>query len=104
MKIKKTICSLVLAGACLVMIETRVMAQDSTARAKDREVLHDLKSEKTETQVNAKEARRVERDATTAARESKNAYRSEKKAQKARKQADRQGKKAVKARATSDNN
>lgn len=98
------ICSLALAGACCLMIETRAMAQDSTSRAKDREVLHDLKSEKTETKVNAQEARRVERDATTAARESKNAYRSEKKAQKARKQADRQGKKAVKARATSDNN
>lgn len=71
---------------------------------KDRESISDLKQERAETKLKAKEARRIEREANDAATESRDAYRSEKKAQKARKSADAQAKKASKARDKSDEN
>lgn len=70
----------------------------------DSENLSQLESNKNTTEAKAKEAQRVERDASDAAHESKIAYRKEKQAQKARNKADKQARKAAKARNKSNNN
>jgi hypothetical protein len=70
----------------------------------DAERLADVKKDRRETKAKAKEARRVEQEASDAARESKYALRAEKRAQKSRKDADKQAQKANRARIRSDKN
>lgn len=71
---------------------------------KDQKTITDLKSEKNDSKVKAREATRVKNDADDAAKASRQAYKAERKAQKARKQADAQAKKAAKSREKSDKN
>lgn len=73
-------------------------------KAEDAASIRELKEERAETRMKAREAQRVEREANNAATESRNAYRAEKKAQKARLKADAQAKKASRARDRSDQN
>lgn len=95
----------------IMYIPIGLMAQeaktDSLLEVKEKNnsaYLSDLKSKKTDTKAKAKEAQRVERNATNAAVDSRKAYRSERKAQKSRQDADRQAKRAKKSRIKSDNN
>lgn len=78
--------------------------QEAKEKRANAESVSDLKDQRNATRENAKEARRVEKDASDAARQSKNAYRQERRAQKARIQADKQAKKAERARRKSDKN
>lgn len=71
---------------------------------KDSEKITDFRKDKKRTKAKAKEAQRVEAEASDAARQSRIAYRNEKKAQKLRKQADKQADRASKARDKSDSN
>lgn len=77
---------------------------NAAQKAEDAASIRELKEERAETRMKAREAQRVERDANDAATESRNAYRAEKKAQKARLKADAQAKKASRARDRSDQN
>lgn len=72
--------------------------------ANDKEKMASAKDARNDTKVKAKEAQRVNQEASAAARESRYALRAEKKAQKLRKQADAQAKRAAKARVKSDKN
>lgn len=91
------------------MTKAEIRRMDSLALAKsvkaqDQKTITDLKSEKNDSKVKAKEASRVKNEADDAARSSKQAYKAERKAQKARNQADAQAKKAAKSREKSDRN
>lgn len=77
-------------------------AKDQTRQDSDK--LSSLKAERRDTRAKAKEAQRIEREATDASRASKTAFRKEKKAQRSRAQADKQSKKAENARSKSDKN
>lgn len=120
MKIKLIICVLTLGSIFLLSngasaqepagmrkAELRRLDSLELARAvqlKDQKTITDLKSERSDSKVKAKEASRVKNEADDAAKNSRQAYKSERKAQKARKQADAQAKKAAKSRAKSDRN
>jgi len=78
--------------------------QIRTQKADDAEALRKVKSARTETKANAKEAERVSDEAQNAAKQSRSALKTEKKAQKLRKQADKQAEKAKAARQKSDLN
>jgi hypothetical protein len=78
--------------------------QQQTQKGQDDANLRDMKQSRNETKAKAKEAQRVEMEASDAARESKSAYKTERKAQKARKQADRQAQRAAAARNKSNKN
>ncbi len=85
---------------------------DSSANAKNSEIemqkksdaqtLSDLKHDRSDTKLEAKEAQRVETNASNSAKASKNAYKSEKKAQKARRHANSNAKKAEQAKRKND--
>jgi hypothetical protein len=90
-------------GPALVEYETQAR-KDSLAKVEkivDADNLSELKSERNDTKAKAKEAQRVERNASDAAREARIAYQTERKAQKARQKADRQAKKAARAKIVS---
>jgi hypothetical protein len=72
--------------------------QAKNQKATDAQTLSDLKTDKSDTKREAKEAHRVEENAANSAKESKSAYKTEEKAQKARRKADAQAKKAAKAK------
>lgn len=73
-------------------------------REEDATRMSDAKEAHNKTKAQAKETRRVDREASSAAREAKLALRAEKKAQKARRDADRQSRSAEKAKTKSDKN
>jgi hypothetical protein len=126
MKINRLICTLALGSSLLfatnavgqersLMTKAEHERMDSLSVAfkktqakeqkdRDAKTMSDLKSGQNATKATAKEAARVEQDASDAAKESRNAYRTEKKAQKARKHADAQAKKAARAKDKSDDN
>lgn len=70
----------------------------------DADVLSDLKSKRKDTRQDAKEAQRIETDASNSAKASKRAYKNEKKAQKSRRHADADAKKAATAKRKADGN
>jgi hypothetical protein len=88
--------------------------QDSIqmASAKDAQVektrddnrMADAKLDRKQTKAKAKNAQRIENDATDAALQSKYAVKSERRAQKSRARANKQAEKALKARTKSDKN
>jgi hypothetical protein len=127
MKIKLIVCAVVMGAALLVT--SQVSAQDESDKMTkaefrradslelankneqlrirkntDAKSISDLKSERRDSKVKAKEADRVKKEADDAAKQSKNAYKAERKAQNARKRADAQAKKALKSREKSDQN
>lgn len=127
MKIKTIIVALTLGGLTLLsgkafaqeeseMTRTEHQVYDSLQTAKhDQELIREQKENDAErmteakdaqvlTKANAKETRRVDREASLAAREAKMALKAERRAQKARKDADKQARKAVKAKKASDRN
>jgi hypothetical protein len=73
-------------------------------QSKDQYRMDNAKDASNDTKAKAKEAKRVEQDATNASDQSKKALKQEKRAQKSRSKADQQAKKASKARDKSDNN
>jgi hypothetical protein len=73
-------------------------------KAKDESTLAEYRDDRDQTKAKAREAQRVENEASAAAKESRSALRSEKKAQRARRDADRQAERASKARIRSDRN
>lgn len=107
-----------LAVGCSALVASNALAQDLPAltggeyldslaaarniqkieKTADAKTLSDLKDEKSDAKLQAKEAQRVETNASNSAKASKNAYKSEKKAQKARRQADADAKKAGQAK------
>ena len=64
----------------------------------DDQTLSDLKHDRADTKRQAKDAQRVEDNASNSAKASKAAYKTEKKAQKARRRADGDAKKAARAK------
>jgi hypothetical protein len=72
--------------------------------AEDKNAIDNAKNASIQTKAKAKEAQRVERDASAASSESKKALKMELNAQKARKNADQQSQKASDARDKSDKN
>ncbi|HJZ39948.1 MAG TPA: hypothetical protein VJ203_06260 [Bacteroidales bacterium] len=73
-------------------------------RADNKEAMDNAKDANAQSKAKAKEAQRIEQDATNASRESRKALNMEKKAQKARRNADSQTQKASDARDKSDEN
>lgn len=91
-------------GGLLLTTDIAVAQERTNQKEEDAETLSDLKGEKRATKAKAKDAQRVEREASDASAQSRKAYRNEKKAQRDRKKADAQAKKAAKAREKSDEN
>lgn len=83
-------------------IITKYEAKQQQERDKQR--MNDASAAKKQSQADARQTRKVNRDAENASKESKKAYRDEKKAQKARKNSTEQAKKAADARKKSDSN
>jgi hypothetical protein len=72
--------------------------------SKDKSRMDNAKDASIDTKAKAKEAKRVEQDATNASDQSKKALKQEKRAQRTRSKANQQAKKASDARDKSDNN
>ncbi len=91
--------------------ETRVMERQTDKGEQDknrlnnaRELKRSTKSDAKMAKANAKEANRIEDDASDAAKQARQAARSEMRAQKSRDNADKQARKAAKASEKSNNN
>jgi hypothetical protein len=82
-------------------IDQNLQQQDES---KNKYRMDNAKDASEETKAEAKQEKRVERDASNASYQSKKALKKEKKAQRSRKQADKQSKKASEARDKSNSN
>jgi hypothetical protein len=123
MKYKATIVTLTMSAISFLAINVHAQEQVSAseqhrqdsvqmASAKDAQIektkdearMANVKLDRKQTKAKAKNAQRIENEATDAAQQSKYAVRSERKAQKSRARANKQAEKALKARTKSDKN
>jgi hypothetical protein len=85
-------------------VQTAKVTEARLETTKDENRMADAKLDRKQTKAKAKNAQRVENEASDAARESRYAVRAERRAQKSRKQANKQAEKAAKARDKSNSN
>jgi hypothetical protein len=85
-------------------VELATMKAGELQKANDQNRMDEAKLNRKQTKAKAKDAKRVEEEASNAARESKAELRAEKKAQKSRKEATKQAKTASDARDKSNEN